>query len=341
MAQTQEMKALLNILCTVLGFVVVAMAATAFTPPRYVTTVTEKLGRYTEAGNDYDILAIGSSRTYRQIIPQIFDATAKAAGKQARLFNLGVDGMRPPEDTYLLEKALALRKKPLKLVLVECNSLRFEVRPEDENTVRAIHWHDGKRLATMARLAFTADDKKRGFRDRVKRFGETFPKFWEHVGYWFQNVTAFGRANEILTASLFDTKQIRNAIGPDGFKDSPKRDGLSPDELRRFEKDVSEMRKTPPRFEKGDRVSQAELAEKRRLVEKAGAKMVLIVPPYPMNKRFLPADESEHAAVLDFSNPNEFPELYTPANRLDEGHTNRSGSEIYTRMIVERLLPQL
>lgn len=335
------MRALRNILCLVLGFCLVAMAAVALTPPRYVTTVTEKLARYAEAGDEYDVLAIGSSRTYRQIIPQVFDSTAKAAGKQTRLFNLGVDGMRPPEDTYLLEQALALRKKPLRLVLVECNTLRFELRPEDENTVRAVHWHDGKRLATMARLAFTADQKKRGFRDRVKRFGETAPKFWKHVEYWFQNVTAFGRGNEILSASLFDTKPVRNAVGPDGFKDSPKRDGLSADELSRFESDVAEMRATPPRFEKADRVSQAELAEKRRIIEKAGAKMVLIVPPYPMNKRFLPESESERAAVLDFSNPNDFPELYAPANRLDEGHTNRTGSEIYTRMIVERLLPLL
>lgn len=335
------MNAFRNILCMVFGFIVVAMAVAALTPARYVTTFTEKLARYEQAGDEYDVLAIGSSRTYRQIIPQIFDSAAKAAGKEVRLFNFGVDGMRPPEDTYVLERALALRKKPLKLVLVECNSLRFEVRPEDANTVRAVHWHDTKRLATMARLAFASDEKKRSFRDRMKRIGETFPKFWDHAEYWFQNVTALGRGNEILSAALFDTRPVRNAIGTDGFKDSPTREPLSGDELGRYERDIAEMRSKPPRFEKADRVSQAELAEKRRIIEKAGAKMVLIVPPYPMNKRFLPEDEKQRAAVLDFSNPNDFPELYKPANRLDEGHTNRVGSEIYTRMIVERLLPAL
>ena len=334
MGETQEMKTLRNILCVVLGFIFAAMVATAFAPARYVTTVTEKLARYAVAGDEYDVLAIGSSRTYRQIIPQIFDSTANAAGKDVRLFNLGVDGMRPPEDTYLLEQALALRKKPLKLVLVECNDLRFELRPEDENTVRAVYWHDAKRLATMARLALAKGGRKRAPGDRWKQFGS-------HVEYWFQNVTSLGRGNELLSAALFDTKPVRNAVGLDGFKDSPKRDGLPADELSRFEKDVSEMRKSPPRPYAADPVSQAELAEKRRIIEKAGAKMVLIVPPFPMTKRFLPDDESLRATVLDFSNPNEFPELYAPENRLDEGHTNRTGSEIFTRMIVERLLPKL
>ena len=149
------MRTLLNIIALLAGFVAVAAALSARTPARHVPTVSEKLGRYAAAGDDYDVLVIGSSRTYRQIIPQVFDQATAEAGKPARMFNFGIDGMRPPEDTYVLEKALALRKKPLKLVIVECNNIRFEMRDEDAGTVRAIHWHDWKRLSTMARLAFT------------------------------------------------------------------------------------------------------------------------------------------------------------------------------------------
>ena len=50
---------------------------------------------------------------------------------------------------------------------------------------------------------------------------------------------------------------------------------------------------------------------------------------------------AQQAGVLDFSNPVDFRELYDPKNRLDEGHTNRGGSEIYTRMIVEKVLQHL
>ena len=335
------MRALLNIVAMVVGFIAVAAVLSKKTPPRYVPTVTEKLKRYASAGDDYDVLAIGSSRTYRQIIPKVFDAAMAAAGKPTRTFNLGIDGMRPPEDTYVLEKALALRRKPLKFVIVECNNIRFEVRDEDAGTVRAVHWHDWKRLSTLAQFAFYSDKKKRGFADTMKRRLDVFPEFWEHTGYWFENVTQLGRGNELLSARLFDTKQPLKVIGSNGYTDPPLRTDLSGKKLADYEDDVESMRKTPPRAERSEWVSQAELAEKRRIIERAGAKMILVVPPYPMTKRFLPDGEKEQAAVLDFSNPLKVPELYTPEHRLDEGHTNRAGSEIYTRLIVEGILRQL
>lgn len=335
------MKTLRNILCLLTGFIAVVQILTAVLPPRHVPTVTEKLAKYAATGDEFDVLAIGSSRTYRQIIPSVFDEAAASAGKPVRLFNLGIDGMRPPEDTYVLEKALALRKKPLKLVLVECNNIRFDIREEDEGTVRAVHWHDGKRWLTIAKLAFFSDAKKRNFAGRMKRRLDAFPEFWGHTEYWFENVTQLGHASELLSDYVFQRKQVRNPIGPDGFKDSPVRAALSGDELAQYQNDVAEMLKTPPRFDRSDWVSQAELDEKRRIIEKAGAKMVLIVPPYPMTKRFLPEDPAKRAGVLDFSNPATYSALYEPKHRLDEGHTNRIGSEIYTRIIVEKILPLL
>ncbi len=335
------MKRLLNIFALLAGFISAAAVLSAWTPERYVPAVTEKLTRYAAAGDEYDVLAIGSSRTYRQIIPQVFDQATAAAGKPARIFNLGIDGMRPPEDTYVLEKALALRRKPLKLVLVECNNIRFELRDEDAGTVRAVYWHDWKRMLTLTRLALNEEKKKRGFAERMIRKWEVFTELSNHAGYWFENMTQFGRGNEQLSARLFNTKEIRRPGDPDGFRDSPFKADLAGKELADYEKDVEAMRKVRPRFERSDSISQAELAEKRRIIERAGAKMILVLPPYPMSKRFLPDDPVEQAEVLDFSNPLEFPDLYTPAHRLDEGHTNRVGSEIYTKLIVDRLLPRL
>ncbi len=335
------MKLLLNIFALLAGFIGAAAGLSVFTPERYVPTVTEKLKTYAATGDDFDVLAIGSSRTYRQIIPKVFDQATVAAGKPTRIFNLGIDGMRPPEDTYVLEKALALRRKPLKLVLVECNNIRFELRNEDAGTVRAVYWHDWKRMITLTRLALNHEKKKRDFKDRMIRRWEVFTEFTTHAEYWFENVTQFGRGNDLLSARLFNTKEARRSGDPDGFRDSPVRAGLAGKELAEYEEDVESMRKTRPRFERSDSISQAELAEKRSIIERAGAKMILVLPPYPMSKRFLPDDPAEQATVLDFSNPLEYPELYTPEHRLDEGHTNRIGSEIYTKLIVDRLLPQL
>jgi hypothetical protein len=215
------------------------------------------------------------------------------------------------------------------------------LRPDDIGTVRSVYWHDWKRTLALARFAFFSDSKARGFWDRIKRRSDTFLGFWLHAECWFQRFTALGRGHEYLASLTFESKPALSYIGLDGFKDPPNRSGLAPSELAEYIKDVEQMKKTPPRLEHGEWISQAELAEKRRIIEKAGAKMVLVVPPYPMTKRFLPENPIERAGVIDFSNPNELPELYAPENRLDEGHTNRVGSEIYTRIIAERILQQL
>lgn len=331
------MRALRNLLCIAVGFAVAAMVASIGTRPRSVSTVTEKLARYAEAADEYDVLAIGSSLTYRQIIPRVFDDTARTAGQPMRLYNLGVDGMSPPEDTYVLEKALALRKTPLAVALVECNRLRFKLRPQDENTVRAIYWHDGKRLATLARFALSTGENELGVWDRTKHLGETLPILWRHLDYWFRNVTALGRGHEMLLDLLLQAKQETDELGADGYDAPPPRDGISPEDLRRFQEAVAELRTKPMRYDRGDPVSRAELEEKRRLIARAGARMILVVPPDPIRSHFLPADESAYGEVLDFSDPNEFPELYDPTDRRDSGHFNVRGAEIYTRIIALRV----
>lgn len=324
-----------------LGFVLVAAAASIWTPARPVLTVTEKLARYAEAADEYDVLAIGSSLTYRQIIPSIFDEAARDAGRPLRLYNLGVDGMRAPEDTYLLEKALALRTTPLSVVLVESNRLRFPIRPQDANTVRAIYWHDSKRLATMARFAWQSSPDERGILAVPNRLGETIPTLWQHFDYWLRNVSALGRGHEALIDALLETGPPARGIGPDGYAPPPPRRGLTSDETSSFDEALARRRGGATRYDAGDSLSRAELDEKRRIIERAGARMLLVIPPDPMAKHFLPPNESERVGVLDFSDPSAYPELYDPADRRDPAHLDVRGAELYSRLLARRLVERL
>lgn len=335
------MGTLRNFACMILGFAAAAGAFATWTPARPVLTVSEKLERYAEAADEYDALAIGSSLTYRQIIPSIFDRTASDAGQPMHLFNLGVDGMRPPEDTYVLEQALALRRTPLKVVLVECNRIRFHVRPQDENSLRSIYWHDGRRLATLARFALWSAASGSGVSEDSRRAITAIPTLWRHLDFWFRNVSALGRGHEALVASLLGIQPASSGIGLDGYAAPPARDGLTPAELRRYEQAVASLRAGSARYDLADPVSQAELDVKRRLVERSGARMILIVPPDPMTRHFMPTDEAQRAEVLDFSDPNEYPDLYDPADRRDTGHLEVAGAELYTRLVAGRIAARL
>lgn len=335
------MRTLRSILCMALGFIVVAAAASTWAPARPVLTVTEKLERYAQAADEYDVLAIGSSLTYRQIIPSIFDEVARESGRPMRLYNLGVDGMRPPEDTYLLEQALALRTTPLAVVLVESNRLRFPIRPQDANTVRAIYWHDSKRLATMARFAWQSNTDDFGVLADTHHLGETIPTLWQHFDYWLRNVSALGRGHEALIGALLETGPPARRIGPDGYAPPPPRRGLTSDETRSYDEALASLRGGATRYDSGDLLSRAELGEKRRIIEHAGARMLLVIPPDPMAKHFLPPNESERVGVLDFSDPSAYPELYDPADRRDPAHLDVRGAERYSRLLARRVVERL
>src|SRR5437016_2606538 len=87
--------------------------------------VREKIDWLAEHEDRYDTFFLGTSRTFGGIRPDLFDQAMAAAGTPTHSFNLGINGMRPPEDSYVLEQVLARRHRPLKLVVVECNPVHI------------------------------------------------------------------------------------------------------------------------------------------------------------------------------------------------------------------------
>jgi hypothetical protein len=341
------MRAVVNIF---VFFVAVALMATVigmFAPEPHIPIVTTKVTWFQEHGDDFDVIFLGSSRTYRQVIPEKFDELMAAAGHAVRTFNLGIDGMRPPEDTYVLEHAVRRRTKPLRWVFVECSPLRLTMRPEDRGTLRATYWHDAKRTATLFRRAFLADEKRRKWRDRLNQIARYWPDFEDHAEYFIHNATRIGRGYAAFENLAFKggppQVEVWN-LGKrlDGYRPSEHSEHMPPAELAIYEQQIATMRATPPRVDYGDPVSQAELREKQRIIEKAGGKMILLMPPYTATRFFHPKLGGDHAPLLlDFSSLEKYPALYAPENHSDSGHLNRAGSEIYTREIARLLLEHL
>src|SRR5688572_27502291 len=98
------MRAAGNILIFVLALALMAWGIGKITPPPHISIVSAKVQWLQEHGDEYDVIFLGSSRTFRQIVPELFDRLMAAASHPVKTFNLGVDGMRPPEDTYVLEQ---------------------------------------------------------------------------------------------------------------------------------------------------------------------------------------------------------------------------------------------
>ena len=335
-----------NFAAFIAAFALVCAGIGAVLPEPRVPTISSKLDWLAEHGDEYDVLFIGSSRTLHQLVPEIFDAEMAAAGHRVRSFNAGADAMFPPEDTYVLEKILAQRTKPPRLVVVECNDVIPHHRMCDYNTLRTIYWHDNARMATMFRSVFFSDGKKRTWGKRFARIAQEWPDFSQHAGCWMRRNSNIGRGHDLLT-------EWSDAAPPKEFLESKmgkRSDGFVPlsagavmkDELTAdYEKELAAMRARSWRGSEGDPVSVDELRVKQRLVERAGGRMVMVIPPFVGDKIFRPTQATDLPPLLDFTNPEKYPELYDAKHRLESSHMNNAGSQIYTRLLVRELLPLL
>jgi hypothetical protein len=334
------MKTVRSIAVFLIALSLTAWALQIVRKPHEIMTVTPKVNYMTERGDEFDVVFIGSSRTYRQVLPEIFDRTMTEAGLPVRSFNLGVDGMRPPEDTYVLEQALAARRKPVKWVFLESNVLRIEPRDEDRDTDRVMYWHDWPRYKVIVQRAFFSDPKKRDFDGRWREIKKAWPDFADHTRYFFQRATALGSGHDAFDDWLFrrpPPKPAAWALGTrkDGYSPASVPEQMSPDVLAAYEKELAESMVEPPKPVTGDRATLADLAIKRKLVEKHGGKLVLFVAPFAANSVFVPKGPEN---VLDFSDPKRFPELYEPRHRADRGHVNTAGARIFTELLAREFL---
>jgi hypothetical protein len=298
-------------------------------------------------GASFDTLFLGSSFTARQVAPAAFDSTMEELGLPTRSFNLGLAGMLPPEDSYVLERALKDREAPLRFALVECQGLRFGIRRRDHFTSRAVYWHDATRMRALWNR-FWAPPSLSIEGDAGPLSPELDSKHLRrHAEHWLWNTTRMGRGAEELKQALSSPKDRQRArereerqLGPDGDGYRPAEpQSLAGEALASYRAQLAAARERGSGLVYGDRESQAELLRKKALVESHGGRMVLIAPP-TTGRQLAPLPESG-LLFLDFTDPDQFPELFAPEHRKDSGHLNQEGAVIYSRLLAQRLAAAL
>ncbi len=332
-----------NIIAFMLGFAAMAAFAASVYAPLRPPQLGAKLDWLAAHGEEYDTFFVGSSRVHRQIIPDLFDSEMAALGVATNSFNLSGDGMRPPEDEFVLEHAFAHRTAPVRLLLVECNSLEANIAPEDAGTARAVYWHDNERIARVWRHCWAQNLSPGATASRsASRIWKKLRQLPDHLQHWIWNVGRVGQGSEWMADALFGPPQANDEkeLGADGYRVPKTVEQMSGSTLRSYEKDLAAELKTPPPMDEEDTESQASLAWKRALAERLGARLVLVSSPFLRPAVFAPKDR-DGILFLDYSNPALHPALYSPEHRRDPGHLNVKGSEIYTRLIARQIADAL
>lgn len=259
--------------------------------------------------------------------------------------------MFPPEDSYVLDQILAMRPLRLRWVFIEANYLAGMAKRGLDSTKRQIYWRDWTRTSLMNRSVLALPSKP------ARKVDQTLEKRWallrkkmdglvENTALFLQNTMCLGRGSEILesvTALKPAVAEDLSALGKagDGWVRNQSR-VMQGEELAEFERAIAARAVKPAEPKEMDAVSQESLAAMLAKIEKAGALPVIVITPTTLERYLYPKPElAARYPILDFSDVRRYPDLYAREYRLDAGHVNTAGAEIFTRLLAERFMHEV
>ncbi len=319
-----------------------------------VPVVQEKLEQFTQHGDDFDLVFLGSSRVYFQILPSIFDRIAGEHGVPMQSFNAGIGAMVPPEDSYVLDQILRRPHRRLRWVIFEIMPLHANFDPILAETGRLTYWRDWPRTRLLTeRFGKEWAEALRGANGRAVGWPAQFETCCQALEVWLGNVGLFvrnycnlGRGEELFARQTGRAKKsgIRLVVNGqlwDGW-DYPKiSKPMAANEKKRteYEEALDGLLRTEQRFDFGDSVSRETLSAKLARLAEAGVTPIMIIPPTVAEKRYYPTPiAGQSLTIWDFSDPRQYPELFSVDHRLDGMHLNAAGAEIFTKAIAEKFV---
>jgi hypothetical protein len=316
----------------------VALAATcaffhAVLPSPAVNEVTPKLQFFAAHKDEFDTVFIGTSRFHYQISPEIFDAETRVRGIATHTFNLGIDGMHPPESFYVIEQFLKLKPRELRWVFLEFEDTQLKWVAEKRGTRRVVHWHDWKRTELALRKSLNPEGRT-PFYEQVVRIWLARSSLILHLGLYLQQFGNAGTAADLLETRNEKQENV-TALGPRGDGYQPSGDPMQAEQAKNFgEKLARELKKAKPAFV--DPYAEKAYRECAQRIRECGARAFFVVPPIltqsPLRFR---AHPEAPGPVFAFNDAQAFPEFYRADARVDESHVTRESAGSFTRLVAD------
>ncbi len=298
-----------------------------FAPFPEVPGIFPKWRHFQQHRDRIDVLFLGSSRFYHQIIPAQFDAAVGSV----RSFNFGYDGMWPPESFYLLRQLLARQPARLKWVVIDLMDINTQLDERNNSTLRMAYWHD----LAHTRIAF-ADILASKFHP-----GQKFDLLAQHGRLCFSQLLNLGSGADLLASRLEEKKPRKKPYtwettagfeaGPDRAMEGREREGFV-STVERLKKGIAPVPVSP--------AFRAALSDLIADVRRAGAEPIFVIAP-TINGREnftgIPGD----AAVFAFNDPAQYPELFNPEKHYDAWHLNEQGAVDFTAVLAGKFIERM
>ncbi|HEX4630153.1 MAG TPA: hypothetical protein VH188_04245, partial [Chthoniobacterales bacterium] len=216
------------------SFCVTAFALHSLLPLPQVAGVTPKLLFLAAHPNTYDTIFLGSSRVYHGVNPATFDGAMAAGGKPAHSYNLGIDGMLPPETFYVIDQLLAANPRGLRRIFIELEDVQISVAPEHVRTRRALYWHDWERSAIIARKILEMNVAEK-WKQKGRRLARNREAFLADYFLFGQNLANTGRGFDLLGLTPSEDDLSESDYEPRGDGYAPAVANMKPDQAARYE----------------------------------------------------------------------------------------------------------
>lgn len=283
---------------------------------------------------------IGSSRIYRELMPNTFDSVVnEQTGQEIASFNLGAPATFCPQTYYLLEQWLASEaSQGTETVFLELMSVT-RIGGGLKHQERTTYWQNFNDVSFASQVL-------------VKRYGR-LKGGADAAAFW----TAY-------TENLFGIGHFRDALLTENYFDDAylgaMRDGFYPAELHMKETTDEKVRTS---FQERSEALKMESFEKRKarinevldgktayadplhteriehliqLADDRGIELIFVVTPTHLDPVIYTLYQNLPSEYrLGLSNEKEYRELYTLPNLFDIGHLNEDGAEQWTAMIAK------
>lgn len=308
-----------------------ALRASIAALPSPTAGALEHLAKF---GDDYDVIAVGSSLTKVNFMPSVFDEHMAELGHPVTSFSFGMKGMRGPELHYYVERVLRLPLRRLKWLIIDV-SLEQDMLldPDGGYARRAIEWHAPVQAWIGVEQALASPEPFLRKLSVIAAHARHLALNRGNVGMGLEALaegTWFSPPRKVMSRAAL---VARFRPGGQGWKVDRYLLGRAHHEAQR--RALKHRRRNNTQLRPG--LIERAIAE---LARARGKQVAFLLSAMLVDSRF---DSSVPGAkplnVIDLNDPARYPELYEPEMRYDDVHLTSAGSVPYTRAIADQLAP--
>ncbi len=132
-----------------------------------------KLAEFESRRDEWNVLFVGTSSTYRSVNPTVVNASAARRGQHVDSYNFGMPAHSLPEMQVVLREIMEMKPTALKMVVLEPGP-RLLTNGDNWKSVRAVRFHSPENLLPGLKHSWRISETwKWGLNETRKRIGST------------------------------------------------------------------------------------------------------------------------------------------------------------------------